>query len=98
MDVRIFLISMLAELFGIALLATGYLAENPAGILAGGLLLAASVAVQVVLVSRQVCGHGNRTEAGPRTAGFPQGTLYADRLVTLTGDTITFHYYMLPFF
>ncbi len=90
-----FVPGIVTEAIGVIILVIGLLDGSPAIILLG----AALIGLSIILLAGQIIHHAGaaRAPAGSEhlTAG---GILYADNLVTLTGDSITFHHYFFPLF
>jgi hypothetical protein len=101
MNARVLLPGIVIESLGILVIAAGLLAGSAAFIVMGAALIVLSVAVHAVRILRHV--QAGRGDPGPGAPGQPgpipgENVLYADGLVTLTGESITFHHYSFPFF
>jgi len=96
----VFLPGLLIEIPGVLILVVGILDDNPVAMAIGVCLIALAIPVHILQISRR---RGSGSEALVRIQSSPaqhpesatSPVIYADSLVEITGDSITFRNYSL---
>ena len=97
----VFLPGLVIEFIGIVLLIAGLVTDSLIGIVAGACLMVVAVVVHILRVAgilRSNRGAAGTVKPGPSAQPEPAGdpaVLYSDKLVTITGNAITFKDYSL---
>jgi len=97
----VFLPGLVIEFIGIVLLIAGLVTDSMPGIIAGACLIAAAVVVHIFRIAgsiRSSRGAAGAQKPGPSAQPEPAGDstiLYSDKLVTITGNAITFANYSM---
>jgi hypothetical protein len=97
----VFLPGLLVELLGILILVVGLLKDSLVEIVSGACLIVVAVAIHVLQISRRSRSGSGATVPTQPSHTSPPGSatgswvLYEDRLVRITGDSITFQNYSL---
>ena len=98
---RVLLPGLVIEFIGILFLIAGLLTDSLAGIITGACLVAAAVVVHLYQITKNLrsdhrAAGAEHPGSSPYVApGDDAVTLYADKLVTITGGSITFNNYSL---
>lgn len=93
----VFLPGMIIEFLGVLVLIAGFITSQLMFIIAGVGIICIGPAVTFIRFRRRVRRGAGSQDQGIRT---PAGSmiLYQDRLVSISGDSITFHRYSFPLF
>jgi hypothetical protein len=99
----VFFPGLILEILGILLLVSGLVTDSDAILVIGVGLLCSAIVIHAIRIIRRYReniaeGPPESTKSAVLTHSGDSGVLYSDRLVTITGDSITFQHYSFPFF